>query len=134
MEIDSLITEIDITHESANMALKNKNFTFYLDHFSENLEYTQANGLTITKKQLSRDIKIYFSRIKNYNSTYQRLNHSFENNCFTEKLIQEANVSIRIFIFLSKKWTIQREGIYKWIKVNGTWKIENIVILKETFS
>jgi hypothetical protein len=54
-----------------------------------------------------------------------------EGSRFTEHLIQKATASINIFIFFTKKWTIEREGIYEWNKIEGIWKIERVEILNE---
>ena len=131
MDTNSTIREIDNTHLAANLALKNKDFDAYIGYFSDDLKYKQLNGKIIDKRQLSNDTQRYFDRIKSYSGTYDRLNSSVDNDLFIEKIIQKATVTIRIFIFFSKKWTVEREGTYKWEKVNGKWKILNVEITSE---
>src|SRR5688572_29411734 len=116
MEINPTIEEIDRAHASANLALKNKDFDAFIDHFSYNLKYKQLNGKTIDKRKVTTDTKKYFDRIQNYSSHYDRLNSFFDKGLFVEKLLQKSTVAMRVFIFFSKKWTVEREGIYKWEK------------------
>jgi hypothetical protein len=134
MESNPIIAEIDLAHTAANFALKNKDFNSYINYFSNDLQYKQLNGKTIDKKQLSKDTQQYFSRIKNYTGKYQRLNFTFDNGIFTETLIQQATVAIRIFIFFTKHWTVERKGIYKWRKENSTWQITDVIIMNEKIS
>jgi hypothetical protein len=131
MDTDLVITEIDKTHLAANLALKNRDFDAYLGYFSDDLTYKQLNGKTIDKDQLSDDTKRYFYRIKSFDSKYTRLSSSFENDLFSEKLVQKATATVRIFIFFSKKWSVEREGIYKWKKADGDWKIFDVEVTRE---
>jgi hypothetical protein len=131
MDTNLLITEVDKTHLAANLALKNRDFDAYMGYFSDDLKYKQSNGKTIDKGQLSYDTKRYFYRIKSFDGMYTRLSSSFENDLFIEKLVQKATVTIRVFIFFSKKWTVEREGTYKWEKVDGDWKILDVEVTNE---
>jgi hypothetical protein len=128
---EELQREIDNAHKSANEALKNKNFELYAEHFSDNLKYTQLNGRTIDKKQLMNDTAVYFNRILSSSSDYQRISFEIGNETITERLIQKAQVAIKVFIFFSKKWTIEREGIYEWRKSDDKWEIINVKIISE---
>lgn len=128
-----LIIEIDKAHKEANQALKNKDFTTYARAFSNNLRYKQLNGAIIGKEQLTKSIKTYFSRIQEFSSDYERKEFKVINEAqVVEKLIQHSKVSIRIFIFFSKKWNIEREGIYEWEKTNNLWKIVRVTIINES--
>jgi len=131
---EDLINEIDSVHKSANDALRLKQFDRYMECFSDDLQYKQLNGKTIGKKQLVNDTRHYFGRIQNYSGSYKREDYSIEKNSITERLIQYTKVSIRVFIFFSKNWTVEREGIYQWVKVNDSWKISRVDILKEKLS
>ena len=131
MENDILIKEIDSAHFSANDALKNKNFESYAQHFSESLKYKQINGRTIDKKKLISDIAIYFDRIIKFSSDYKRTDFEVLYDKIIERLIQKSEVAIRIFIFFSKKWTVEREGIYEWKKYDNQWKITSVEIINE---
>jgi len=131
MDATLVITEVDKTHLAANLALENRDFDTYIGYFSDDLKYKQLNGKTIDKNQLSYDTKRYFYRIKSFDGTYNRLSSSFENDLFIEKLVQKVAVTIRVFIFFSKKWVVEREGTYKWKKVNGDWKISDVEVTNE---
>lgn len=80
---------------------------------------------------MAKDTALYFSRLKTSTSQYERQSYSINENKFTENLIQKASASIRVFIFFTKKWTVEREGIYQWSKHEGIWKIEEVEILSE---
>ena len=131
MDTNPVIIEVDKTHLAANLALRNRDIDTYIGYFSDDLKYKQLNGKTIDKNQLSNDTKRYFYRIKSFDSMYNRLSSSFENDLFIEKLVQKAAVTVRVFIFFSKKWAIEREGTYKWKKVNGDWQISDVEVTNE---
>jgi len=126
-----LINEIDAIHKVANDALRQKDLYAYITVFADKLAYKQLNGKIIGKRQLIKNIKVYFTRIKNYKSEYERKDFSAEDDVITERLIQKAIVAIRVFIFFSKNWTVEREGVYEWEKIDGTWKIVKVEIIKE---
>ncbi len=131
MADSQLINEIDAIHTVANDALRQKDLHAYIAVFADKLACKQLNGKIIGKRQLIKDIKFYFTRIKNYKSEYERKDFSAGDDIITERLIQKAIVSIRVFIFFSKSWTIEREGVYEWEKIDGTWKIVKVEIIKE---
>ena len=131
MENDILIREIDGLHVSANEALKKKDFESYAGHFSKDLEYKQLNGRTINKTKLVNDIAVYFKRVLNSSSDYQRITFQIGNDKIIERLVQKSQIAIKVFFFFSKKWTIEREGIYEWKKNNNKWKIIRVEIIDE---
>ena len=131
MNSESLVKEIDEMHQLSKEALSQKRFESYIELFSDNLKYKQFDGKIIDKKELARNTASYFNRLKTATSKFERKNYNIEGNRFTENLIQTATASIRVFIFFTKSWTVEREGIYEWIKEEGSWKIEKVEILHE---
>ncbi len=131
MVANPTIAEIDNARLAAYLALEKRDFATYMGCFSNDLKYKQLNGKIIDKRQLSNDTKRYFDRIKTNTGRYDRLNSSIDGGLFTEKIIQKTTVTIRIFILFSKKWTVEREGTYKWKKVDGEWKISDVEITSE---
>lgn len=131
MENDILKREIDSAHLSANDALKKKNFELYAEHFSNDLKYKQLNGRTIDKKKLMSDIAVYFDRILKFSSDYKRISFQVVDDKIIERLTQKSHVAIKVFIFFSKKWTVEREGIYEWKKKNEQWEITSVEIVNE---
>ncbi|WP_184548015.1 hypothetical protein [Mucilaginibacter sp. FT3.2] len=128
---ETLIQEIDNMHKVANDAQQHKNFNSYMNVFTDNLQYKQLSGKTIEKKQLANDVKRYFERVKSISGSYQRKEINSNAGKVTEKLIQHSQVSIRVFVFFSKNWTVEREAIYDWVKENSEWKIYRVEVLAE---
>ena len=128
---NEIIKEIDNLHKGANDALQYKQFDRYIDFFNDGLQYKQLNGKTIGKTQLIKDTSNYFDRIQEFSSLYERKDFKIENQRIIETLVQQVSVSIRLFIFFSKNWKVEREGIYQWEKINDSWKIVKVEILKE---
>ena len=131
MDIEKVLKEIDEMHLFSNEALWQKRFDAYINIFSDNLTYKQLDGKIIGKKQLAKDTAFYFSRLKTSRSQYERTDYSIEGNRFTENLIQKATASIKVFFIFKKKWTVERDGIYEWIKTEDNWKIEKVEILNK---
>ncbi|WPV00565.1 hypothetical protein SNE26_02140 [Mucilaginibacter sp. cycad4] len=128
---DTLLKTIDDAHIIAKKAQQNKELDLYIDIFADDLQYKQLNGKTIGKKQLAADVKRYFNRVKSFSSNYRRTEFSFSEGKVTERLTQYSEVSIRVFIFFTKKWTVEREGIYEWKMIKDSWKIFNVEVLNE---
>jgi len=128
---ETLLKAIDNAHAIANKAQQDKNFDKYMDTFADDLQYKQTNGKTIGKKQLATDVKRYFTKVKSLSGNYQRTEISFQEGKITERLTQHSEISIRVFIFFTKKWNVERKGIYKWKIINGDWKIFNVEVLNE---
>jgi hypothetical protein len=131
MEINQIIAEIDTAHSAANLAQKNKDIGTYIGCFSNDLKYKQLNGKIIDKKQLLQDVQSYFDRVRSHISTYDRVSSSVGSDLFIEKIVQKAIVTISVFIFFSKTWTVEREGIYEWKKEDGHWKISTVEVTSE---
>lgn len=131
MDTEKILKEIDKMHQFSNETLGQKRFDAYINVFSDNLTYKQLNGRIIDKMQLAKDTAFYFGRLKSFTSQYERKNYSNTEKRFTENLIQKSTVSIKVFFFFIKKWTIEREGIYEWINNDGNWRIEKVEILNE---
>jgi hypothetical protein len=131
MNNEMILREIDEMHQFSNEVLGQKRFDDYINIFSDNLSYKQLNGKIINKKQLAKDTAFYLNRLKTSKSQYERKNYSIDGNRFTENLIQKATTSIKVFFFFTRNWTVERVGIYEWIKTEDNWKIEKVEILNE---
>lgn len=107
MNSESVINQIDEIHRLSKDALTQKKIDLYLAVFSENVRYKQFDGKIIDKKELRRNTETYLHRLKTVKSEYERKKYSLEGSRFTEHLIQKATASINIFIFFTKKWTIE---------------------------
>ncbi|WP_438424732.1 hypothetical protein [Aquimarina macrocephali] len=131
MNTNTTLKEIDNIHSLAIESANQKNLSGYMSVFADELLYKQLDGKIIGKKQLTKDTKKYFSRISSTKSSYKRIDSKLEAYKFSETLIQEAEVTIRIFIFFRKKWKVSRKGIYNWSIINGKWKITEVDVLEE---
>ena len=132
MDIESILTEIESRHMFANQSLRNKDLPSYMSIFSSDLEYQQPDKKIIGKKQILRDTQRYFGRIRGIANSYERLEFVYQDGIVTERLIQKSSVGLRIFIFFTKNWQLEREGIYHWRKNNGIWEICKVEILSES--
>ena len=104
MEHDNnhLTTEIDAAYASANEALQQKDFAAYVQHFADDLSYTQLDGRTIDKTRLVRDISAYFNRIKKVTNAYERISFEVLPGKITELLVQKSHVPLRFLCFFPK--------------------------------
>jgi hypothetical protein len=134
MDTKELLIKIDTIHERGHAAIQKKNLEEYLSIFSDELEYTLIDGKTIDKAQLLIDQKAYFSRLVYSNSRYERLSFELKGNEFEEILQQNAEIAIRVFIFLKKTWKVSRKGIYSWTLHENDFKIKKVKILEEKIS
>ncbi|MCZ4243420.1 hypothetical protein [Pedobacter punctiformis] len=131
METDLIIKEIDEAHKKINGALMNKNTNAYLSCFDESLNYTEANGETLNKKQLAIDIDRYFNKTREISTTHYRIKSAVEGGIFSEKIARKSVLQIKKLLLFSKKQTIQTEEIYHWKNIDGIWKIIKVEITLE---
>ena len=131
MDAKELLLKIDNIHEKGLAAIRQKNLPAYMSIFSDDIEYTQIDGKTIKKAQFLKDQKAYFLRLVYSNSSYERLSYEIKDNEFEEILLQNAEISIRVFIFFKKTWIVKRKGNYCWTLSNNQLKIKKVKILEE---
>lgn len=134
INIKEIIDAVEHMHKKSILALKSKNLAEYLSLFDDSLSYRQFNNKIIDKNTLKKDQKSYFPRISSVDNSYERLNYKYENDIFSETLIQSSAVSIRVFLFFKKNWTVNRKGIYRWKLINSEWKIVEVHILYENIT
>jgi hypothetical protein len=134
INIKEIIDAVDHLHKTSLLALKSKNLEEYISVFDDSLSYRQFDNKIIDKNTLKNDQKSYFSRISSVENSYERLDFKYDNDIFSETLIQISAVSIRVFLFFKKKWTVKRKGIYKWSLKNNEWKIVEVHILYENIT
>ncbi|WP_062059708.1 hypothetical protein [Aquimarina longa] len=99
---DHILRTIDKTHALAQEAMSQKNLSQYMSVFANELSYKALNKKVITKQQLTKDTKKYFSRILSFKNNYKRINYTIEYNKLFETLIQKAKICIRVFFFFKK--------------------------------
>jgi len=131
MTVDKITKTIDRIHETCFESIRKKNLSSYMSVFDKDVTYKQYNGQVVGKSQLANDQKRYFSRIKSVKNSYERIDWVQNYNRFSETLIQQAEISIRVFIFFKKTWKVVRKGIYDWSNISGEWKIVKVNILEE---
>jgi hypothetical protein len=123
--------EIKRLRELSFAALKRKDINEYLNIFSEDLKYTQLNGKTIGKKQLTNNTKSYFNRVHSVFTKYEVISKEFNEEEYIEELTQETSVLIRGFIFLLFEWKVNRKAIYTWQNIKNNWRITSVKVLSE---
>jgi len=131
METDLIISAINEIHKKADQALENKDVTAYTAMFDNSITYTPAEGIALNKRDYTIDLKKYFGRIKEIQTSYYRIKSSFKNEVFTEKIARKSVILKPRLLIFSKKQTIQTEEIYHWKNVEGEWKVIAIEITLE---
>jgi len=131
METDLIIAAIDHVHQKANHALENKDVSDFVNHFDDTLNYTDASGITLSKKQLTSDLQRAFRNIKSYQTSHYRIKSSLENDTFTEKIARKSVLIKSSLLLFTKKQTIQTEEINHWKYDSGEWKIIAVEIVLE---
>jgi hypothetical protein len=131
METDLIIAAIDKIHQNANQALAHKDANDFISHFDDALNYTDAAGTSLSKKQLLAELERSFRNIKSYQTSHYRVKSAEEDGIFTEKIARKSIlIKPKLFLF-TKKQTIQTEEINHWKNINGKWKIIAVEIVLE---
>lgn len=83
-----------------------------------------------------RDVRNQMSGLRSARMEYER--RSFKRiaeNRVTEVVSQRAWVDFKVFLFFTKRWSLEREGAYTWVRSeDGRWRIEKAVVRSEAVS
>ncbi len=132
---EQLTADLDAAHAAAIDAFSEKDVSAYRDCFTPDVEYTQADGRVIGRDQLMRDVQAQFNRVHSLGTSYSRQSltkHSDDR--VTETLTQSAWIKLRVFVFFTIHWSVERSGDYSWRKVDGLWKLERVIVRSENVS
>jgi hypothetical protein len=132
MMSDELTAELDAAHQRARVAFMARDGAAYMAMFSPQLEYKRADGQTINRDQLARDVQSQMAGLTSAGSSYKRLGLVVEGECVIETLVQDAFLETVVFFIFKRRWTIQRTGRYHWTKTQDGWRIVKVEVLKET--
>ncbi len=129
-------TILDERHRIAQDAFRNRDAAAYEALFSPRLAYTQANGETIGRDTLMRDVREQFARLKHMTSEFARealaMGDSGRDDEVTETLTQTATTGTSAFGFIHRRWHILRRGHYIWAREDGDWRLIRVQVLSET--
>jgi hypothetical protein len=70
--VTEIETALDQAHAKAKAAFAAKDLSTYMGLFSADLAYVQANGRTIDREQLRRDVAAQFRRVSKAESSFVR--------------------------------------------------------------
>jgi hypothetical protein len=135
-EIDptGIAAELDAMHRQAQECYRNKNVAGYMQLFTSDLRYKQADGRFIGKEQLARDVGSQLARVEAADSSYRRESLSLDNGLAVEQLTQTASVTVRHFFLFRRTWHVNRRGRYVWTKTSTGWRIRGVEVLQEQVS
>ena len=134
LNIQEIIAVTEQIRAKGLAAMVEKNLDAYMSIFADRLTYIQANGKAITKARLRKDQNKYFSRIKSIENESKRISCKLENGVYSETFTQKSRIGIRIFIFFTTYWRVERKGLFQWEQVEGQWKIVQVKVLEEDLS
>jgi ketosteroid isomerase-like protein len=130
-ELRNIAAELDAVHSQAKQAFQAKDLNAYMDVFSPQLTYKQADGRVIDRDQLTRDVADQFASVRSMNTSYFRESIEASDSKVTEVLQQTAWAEVGAFTMFRRKWKIQRRGRYVWTKTSDGWKIIYVEIMEE---
>lgn len=125
-------TILDERHRVAQDAFRNRDAAAYEALFSPRLAYTQANGETIGRDSLMRDVREQFARLKHMTSEFAREALAEGDGEITETLTQTATTGTSALGFVHRRWHILRRGHYTWALEDGSWRLIRVEVLSET--
>ena len=126
--------ELDARHRQAQVHFGNRDITAYMEMFTPDLVYRQANGVEIGREQLRRDVQAQCRRIVSADSSYTRESLHLEEDGAIEHLVQTTSASMRVFVVFRRRWRVQRSGRYTWVRTSTGWKIRKAEILHESIA
>jgi ketosteroid isomerase-like protein len=131
---DRVAHQLDGVHEEAKEHYRSKNIAAYMQMFTSDLRYRQADGRMIGKEQLARDLWSQLAQVEGVDSSYRRESLQLEGEMAVELLTQVASVTVRRFLILRRTWHVHRRGRYVWVRTSEGWRIREVEVLDERVS
>ncbi len=129
---ESVAAELDERHRAANRAYAARDLAAYGAMFSPTLVYRQADGRTIDRDRLMRHVAGQFRSLSRAESSYARQAIRIDGDTATETLTQTATGTATAFGFIHRSWSVTRQGDYRWIRPQGLWIIDSVIVHAET--
>ena len=130
----AIAAELDAVHVRAQRAFESCDLEAYMAIFSPDLAYRRANGQSISRDQLARDVSIQFRRLKTAVSSYSRESIRLNGDEVQELLEQRASASATAFLIVHRIWDLKRKALYTWRNSIDGWQIVEATILEEQLS
>ena len=122
---------LDDLHRKARAAYAARDLKSYMEFFSPDLHYHQANGRTIGRDQLTRDVQSQFRGMSGVDVAYRTEDVQAEPDGVVETVTQWGWIAARLFGFLHRLWRLERRGRYTWRQTGDGWKIAEFTVLSE---
>jgi hypothetical protein len=122
---------LDERHIVANQAFAHKDAEAYKNVFGVDLRYSQADGATIDRVRLMKDVRAQFKRLDRAESSFTRESLEVDGGEVRETLLQIAIAEASAFGFLRRIWRVERRGHYTWVIEDRQWKIVRVQVLSE---
>lgn len=123
--------ELDAAHDRAHRAFAARDLEAYMAGFSPTLVYRQLDGTSISREQLTHDVRRQFARLNSAVSTYRREKLELVGDEVRELIEQRAHGLATAFVFVHRAWDLRRRGLYKWHKGGRGWQITEVTVLEE---
>ena len=135
IDLNVVASELDMLHRSAKEVYRARDISAYQEYFTADLVYIQADGQSIGREQLMRDVRNQLKQHKAFESVMTR--ESIEINddgTITQVASQSGFYSVSVFYFFTKKWKTERKGVYTYRKSEKRWRICAVEVLSEAIS
>ena len=129
---DSLVSELDALTSAALLAFERKDAMGAMSIYADDLEYTQANGKTITRLQLLKDVRNQLHMISTCKSTSHREITEIIGESLTEISTQHATIEVKVFVLFRKNWNLFRRCKRWWRQTESGWRIYKVEVIEES--
>jgi hypothetical protein len=102
-----------------------------MDLFTPDLAYKQANGATLGRDQLARNVADQFHKLDTAEWTSQVESEERTPDAITETVRQTGTFVATAFGFIHRVWRLERRGRYTWRLRDNQWKIAAVEVLEE---
>lgn len=127
--------ELDERRRAAQSAFREADLATYASLFSPSLAYREADGRTIGREALMRDVAAQIRIRSRATSLYVRESITGSEHQATETVTQTAVVDEPdAFGLLRRRWSLHRRAAYRWAKSGGDWIVESVDVFSEEVS
>ena len=129
---NAIVSELDALTAAALLAFERKDAMGAMSVYADDLEYTQANGKTITRLQLLKDVRNQLHTISSFKSTSHREITEVVGDSLTEISTQHATIEVKVFVLFRKNWNLYRRCKRWWRQTKAGWRIYKVEVIEES--
>jgi len=119
-------------HEASRRLYLARDLNGYMDHFTPDLVYRQADGNALNREQLTRQVADQFRRLSAADWISRVESEDRVSDRIEEVVRQTGTFVTSAFGLVHRLWKLERRARYTWKMHAGRWRICDVHVIEES--